>query len=70
MFESLRGEMRIMPAALCAFRSELTEDEKRIYDAMCRAVSRKERSVSITGVRMGDFTRIVRAIRHDQPFLY
>lgn len=70
MFESLQGEKRIMPAALCAFRSELTDDDKRIYDAMCRAVSRRERSVSISGVRMNDFTGIARALRRDQPFFY
>ncbi len=70
MFESLQGEKRIMPKKACIRREKLTENGKKIYDAICCAVSRRETQVTVSGVYSEDVSSIVHAIFFEQPFFY
>ncbi len=70
MFNSLRETGLIMPAPYCHYRSFLTPDEQRLYDAVCRAVSRREQSVTVAGGLTFDAGRLIHALFMDQSMFF
>lgn len=70
MFESIRGEKRIMPAEMCARRGRLSEEGRKLYDGICSAISRRQRQVTFEGTFKEDIGAVMHAIFFEQPLFY